>query len=101
MKSKLPTPKQDVNININNLFVVAALIVGAGDLQIPFDVGNGTDDLSIQSRFLSSNVITMTLSITAAFSVFLGLLIDNNLASILISVAFLPIVGASPHFFML
>ncbi|KAK3219483.1 hypothetical protein Dsin_013453 [Dipteronia sinensis] len=97
IKSKLPTPKQDVNNTINNLFVVAALIVGAafaGALQIPFDGGNGTDDvdtrdLSDLGFFLKSNVITMNLSITAAFILFLALLLDNNLASVLISIAFL------------
>ncbi|TXG64017.1 hypothetical protein EZV62_011011 [Acer yangbiense] len=94
IKSKLPTPKQDVNNTINNLFVVAALIVGAafaGALQIPFDGGNRTDEIMLieLSSFLTSNVITMNLSITAAFILFLALLLDNNLASVLISVAFL------------
>ncbi|KAK4845229.1 hypothetical protein QYF36_002577 [Acer negundo] len=42
LNRKLPIPEQDINNTINNLFVVAALIVGAafaGVLQIPYDGG--------------------------------------------------------------
>ncbi|TXG55173.1 hypothetical protein EZV62_020429 [Acer yangbiense] len=100
---KLPIPKQDVNNTINNLFVVAALIVGAafaGVLQIPYDNGgNGTDDPDrgfFQERnqmslsfFLFYNIATMILSVIAAFTLFLALSVDNNLATKLVSVAFL------------
>ncbi|KAK0588962.1 hypothetical protein LWI29_007759 [Acer saccharum] len=96
---KLPIPKQDVNNTINNLFVVAALIVGAafaGVLQIPYDgeksTGEGffldTNKVRL-SFFLFYNITTMSLSVIAAFTLFLALSVDNNLATKLVSVAFL------------
>ncbi|KAK0590610.1 hypothetical protein LWI29_029408 [Acer saccharum] len=55
LNRKLPTAKQDVNNTINNLFVVAALIVGAafaGVLQIPYDGGHATDNPNRGVSFL-------------------------------------------------
>ncbi|KAK3184596.1 hypothetical protein Dsin_031882 [Dipteronia sinensis] len=111
IKIKPPVQKQDLNSTINYLFVVAALVVGAafaGAIQIPYESGNGsssTNDVGIApaansgssaekkkdllSDYLLGNIITMNLSNTAAFSLFLALLIDTNLASILVSVSFL------------
>ncbi|KAK1567987.1 hypothetical protein Q3G72_019043 [Acer saccharum] len=98
---KLPIPKQDVNNTINNLFVVAALIVGAafaGVLQIPYDGEKSTGEgffLAIDNNkvrlsfFLFYNITTMSLSVIAAFTLFLALSVDNNLATKLVSVAFL------------
>ncbi|KAL5823278.1 hypothetical protein ACOSQ4_021178 [Xanthoceras sorbifolium] len=107
-KIKPPTPKQELNNTINYLFVVAALVVGAafaGALQIPFDDANRTDNAgtapasSASDRdfsnkgylgsFLFNNVITMNLSITASFILFLALLLDTNLATKLVSISLL------------
>ncbi|KAL5865153.1 hypothetical protein ACOSQ3_002667 [Xanthoceras sorbifolium] len=101
-KIKPPTPKQELNNTINYLFVVAALLVGAayaGALQIPFDNANRTDNAapapasntfdSYQGAYLFNTVITMNLSTTAAFTLFLALLLDINLASKLVSISFL------------
>ncbi|TXG55171.1 hypothetical protein EZV62_020427 [Acer yangbiense] len=108
IKIKPPVPKQDLNNTINYLFVVAALVVGvafAGVLQIPYDsstdnVGNvpaarsdssqsQMDKKSILSLFLFTNILTMNLAVIAAFGLFLALLLDANLGSILVSVSFL------------
>ncbi|KAK2651095.1 hypothetical protein Ddye_018584 [Dipteronia dyeriana] len=109
IKIKPPAPKQDLNNTINYLFVVAALVVGAafsGALQSPSDGGNGSNDASSTApapsispkdeqnkdlllMFLYNNYLTMNLSVTAAFSLFLALLLDRNLKSILVSVSFL------------
>ncbi|KAH7576911.1 hypothetical protein JRO89_XS01G0174400 [Xanthoceras sorbifolium] len=85
-KIKPPTPKQELNNTINYLFVVAALVVGtafAGALQIPSDNADGNKSSLIK------DVITMNLSITAAFTLFLALLLDTNLATKLVSISFL------------
>ncbi|KAH7576915.1 hypothetical protein JRO89_XS01G0175300 [Xanthoceras sorbifolium] len=103
-KIKPPTPKQELNNTINYLFVVAALVVGtafAGALQIPSDNADGTDNAGtapassasyrdfINKSYLINDVITMNLSITAAFTLFLALLLDTNLATKLVSISFL------------
>ncbi|KAL5812163.1 hypothetical protein ACOSQ3_027113 [Xanthoceras sorbifolium] len=109
-KIKPTTPKQELNNTINYLFVVAALVVGAafaGALQIPFDDVSRTDNASTGTGTASSAsysdiinksnlgyyliniVITMNLSITAAFTLFLALLLDTNLATKLFSISFL------------
>ncbi|KAH7576991.1 hypothetical protein JRO89_XS01G0187800 [Xanthoceras sorbifolium] len=107
-KIKPPTPKQELNNTINYLFVVTALVVGAafaGALQIPFDDANRTDNAATApassgsdrdiinksnlASFLLNNVITMNLSITASFILFLALLLDTNLATKLVSISFL------------
>ncbi|TXG55183.1 hypothetical protein EZV62_020439 [Acer yangbiense] len=90
---KMPIPKQDVNNTINNLFVVAALIVGAsfsGVLQVPYDGGKSTPNIDTMrlSFFLFYNITTMSLSVIAAFTLFLALSVDSNLATKLLSVAF-------------
>ena len=89
IKIKPPVQKQDLKNTINYLFVVAALIVGAafsGALQIPCESGNGSSSGSSEEKkkeilrlYLLGNIITMNLSVTAAFSLFLALLIDTNL----------------------
>ncbi|KAK3184165.1 hypothetical protein Dsin_031451 [Dipteronia sinensis] len=110
IKRKPPTPKQDLNNTINILFVVAALVVGAafaGVLQVPIGddkkdsynhkaspptsssaFGDMDNDVRL-SFFLYYNIITMSLSIAAAFTLFLALVLDKNLATILVSIAFL------------
>lgn len=90
---KPPVPKQDLNSTINYLFVVAALLVSAAfasALQIPFDGGKISEyAATVLSRFLLNNIITMNLSITAAFALFLALQLDTNLATMLVSFSFL------------
>ncbi|KAK3184159.1 hypothetical protein Dsin_031445 [Dipteronia sinensis] len=93
IKSKGRLSKQELNNRIHNLMVVAALIAGAafsGVLQMPFSADKeGTDDeKSMVGRFMFANMFAMNLSITAALTLCLALLVDNKLAAILVWVAF-------------
>ncbi|KAL5797594.1 hypothetical protein ACOSQ2_002414 [Xanthoceras sorbifolium] len=109
IKYKPQFQTQDLTNTINNLFVVAALLVGAaftGALQIPFrdensdnNAGGSSPSPAINSstneyyyllgQYLDSTIITMNLSITAALTLCLALLLDTNLSFILVSIAFL------------
>ncbi|KAK2651098.1 hypothetical protein Ddye_018587 [Dipteronia dyeriana] len=102
IKSKSPLSKQDLSNRISNLLVVATLIIGvafAGFLQMPFKGENPNDesdwvsqyglDQRMVGRFMFANMLAMNLSITAALTLCLALLVDNKLAAILAWVAFL------------
>ncbi|KAK0588741.1 hypothetical protein LWI29_004899 [Acer saccharum] len=92
---------QDLNKTLNNLFVVAALLVGVaftGIVQMPIkDDKDGDNDYNSFSDYGSLNlyidsiIITMNLSITAALTLCFALLLHTNLTltRILISIAFL------------
>ncbi|KAK1548748.1 hypothetical protein Q3G72_029837 [Acer saccharum] len=90
MKYKPQFRTQDLNNTINNLFVVAALLVAAaysGALQIPIKDEDPTNGLL--SSYLLITIISMNLSITAALTLCLALLLDTNLTLLLVSIAFL------------
>ncbi|KAK1568952.1 hypothetical protein Q3G72_030855 [Acer saccharum] len=96
---------QDLNKTLNNLFVVAALLMGvafAGILQMPFkddQEQQGVDAYDYSGFFfpdppysyIYSIAIAMNLSITAALTLCFALLLHTNLTltRILISIAFL------------
>ncbi|KAK1568439.1 hypothetical protein Q3G72_024521 [Acer saccharum] len=103
IKSKGGLSKQELNNRIHYLMVVAALITGAsfsGFLQMPFSGdrvnSNSADDWKKEygfekwklGSFMFANMLAMNLSITAALTLCLALLVDNNLAAILVWVAF-------------
>ncbi|TXG55174.1 hypothetical protein EZV62_020430 [Acer yangbiense] len=84
---------QDLTNTINNLFVVAALLVDAafiGALQMPLKGDNvDQEDKDLLGKYVLTTIITMNLSVTAALTLCLALLLDTNLALILVSIAFL------------
>ncbi|TXG55176.1 hypothetical protein EZV62_020432 [Acer yangbiense] len=102
IKSKGRLSKQELNNRIHYLMVVASLIAGAafsGFLQMPFSGDKeGTDhdafwanhgvERSMVDSFMFANMLAMNLSITAALTLCLALLVDNKLAAILVWVAF-------------
>ncbi|KAK2651090.1 hypothetical protein Ddye_018579 [Dipteronia dyeriana] len=102
IKSKGRLSKEELNNRIHSLMVVAALIAGAafsGVLQMPFSGDEeGTDHVdfwakhdvekSMVGSFMFANMLAMNLSITAALTLCLALLVDNKLAAILVWVAF-------------
>ncbi|KAK1567129.1 hypothetical protein Q3G72_008469 [Acer saccharum] len=102
IKSKGRLSKQELNNRIHYLMVVASLIAGAafsGFLQMPFSGDKeGTDhdafwakhgvQRSMVGSFMFANMLAMNLSITAALTLCLALLVDNKLAAILVWVAF-------------
>ncbi|KAK1569165.1 hypothetical protein Q3G72_033336 [Acer saccharum] len=93
---------QDLYKTLNNLFVVAALLVGVaftGIVQMPIkDDKDGDNDYNsvfdygtVLNLYIDSIIITMNLSITAALTLCFALLLHTNLTlpRILISIAFL------------
>ncbi|KAL5797595.1 hypothetical protein ACOSQ2_002415 [Xanthoceras sorbifolium] len=93
MQSKGPLIKADLNNRINNLLVVAALIVGAafaGSLQMPVGDDKEVDEYTwwVLGRFMFANLLAMNFSLTAALALCLALLVNNKLAATMIWVAF-------------
>ncbi|KAK1564762.1 hypothetical protein Q3G72_011090 [Acer saccharum] len=93
MKYRPQFRTQDLNNTINNLFVVAALLVGAafaGSIQNPIkDERYDEYYYGMLNSYLLNTYITMNLSITAALTLCLALLLDTNLTLLLVSIAFL------------
>ncbi|TXG66025.1 hypothetical protein EZV62_007300 [Acer yangbiense] len=93
MKYRPQFRTQDLNNTINNLFVVAALLVGAafaGSIQNPIKDERYDDYYyGMLNSYLLNTYITMNLSITAALTLCLALLLDTNLTLLLVSIAFL------------
>ncbi|KAK4852639.1 hypothetical protein QYF36_025712 [Acer negundo] len=90
MKYKPQFRIQDLNNTINNLFVEAALLVAAaysGALQIP--IKSDKDYTGRLCSYLITTIISMNLSITAALTLCLVLLLDTNLTLLFVPIAFL------------